>query len=380
MHALDMCAPAEVFAPRRMRSDLTEQRLREFRPEVSGPVRALARRHRNLRDLAASFPALLFALAHPRHGFNPEAVIRAVVAGEPLSQVACMAQVPRWLRHMPPAMFACAVPALPDSHELRRMIVNHLPKRAKHAAAWLDAVANAALHGNEEFVLWCARHLAHGPDKELAAQLRLVALWSWYSAVPGTRGHALVEYPFHPAITVKGAIGRARVWKESVQLHLDLADAPVADTWHAASTVNGFDFVPLRREEDIREEAQAMQNCLRTYGSSVARGHVRLWRVRRDGARAATLSVRRDHTLPIAYLGDIKAAQNKAPTDEVVQAAHCWFFLHVLPDAGPKEACFPHAGWSRAHWNALWKPYWLAKRRIPQWLPLRPSRGAILAL
>jgi hypothetical protein len=29
---------------------------------------------------------------------------------------------------------------------------------------------------------------------------------------------------------------------------------------------------------------------------------------------------------------------------------------------------------------SLWRPYWLAKRRIPKWLPLAPSRRALAAL
>jgi hypothetical protein len=28
-------------------------------------------------------------------------------------------------------------------------------------------------------------------------------------------------------------------------------------------------------------------------------------------------------------------------------------------------------------WRALWRPYWLAKRRIPAWLTLAPSRDAL---
>jgi hypothetical protein len=26
---------------------------------------------------------------------------------------------------------------------------------------------------------------------------------------------------------------------------------------------------------------------------------------------------------------------------------------------------------------SLWRPYWLAKRRIPHWLPIAPSREAL---
>ncbi|BBB97389.1 hypothetical protein M2212_004356 [Bradyrhizobium elkanii] len=50
------------------RSVLLERQLRRYHPHVQGKVRALAMRHTRLADLAASFPALLFALAVPRAG------------------------------------------------------------------------------------------------------------------------------------------------------------------------------------------------------------------------------------------------------------------------------------------------------------------------
>ena len=31
-------------------------------------------------------------------------------------------------------------------------------------------------------------------------------------------------------------------------------------------------------------------------------------------------------------------------------------------------------------WRQLWKPYWLAKKRIPAWLPVTPTRVAVDAL
>ena len=34
----------------------------------------------------------------------------------------------------------------------------------------------------------------------------------------------------------------------------------------------------------------------------------------------------------------------------------------------------------RAMWFALWKPYWLEKKKIPSWLPLTPSRRTLDAL
>src|SRR3977135_3678068 len=54
-------APARGTA----RSDLLERQLRRYCPRSQGAVRALAMRHPRIADLAASFPALLFALAVP---------------------------------------------------------------------------------------------------------------------------------------------------------------------------------------------------------------------------------------------------------------------------------------------------------------------------
>jgi len=76
-----------VLAPRRGagRSDLLERRLRRFHPRFQGTVRALAMRHSRIADLAASFPALLFALAVPRPGLDPAPALASVIGGSALA-------------------------------------------------------------------------------------------------------------------------------------------------------------------------------------------------------------------------------------------------------------------------------------------------------
>lgn len=59
------------------RCDLLESRLRRYHPRFQGAVRALAVRHPRIADLAASFPALLFALAVPGGGSILHARLRA---------------------------------------------------------------------------------------------------------------------------------------------------------------------------------------------------------------------------------------------------------------------------------------------------------------
>jgi hypothetical protein len=276
-------------------------------------------------------------------------------------------------------MFARALPVLPDSALLRRTIVNHLPRKAKDATVWFETVAAAARNGTEEFAIWCARHLAHGDDKDLTARLHLLALWVWYSEHGGTDGHTLIEHRFHPSITVRGALAHAKAWQTELDLHFELGHVPVEDMWFAPATVDGYDFVPLRTEQDIRDEAQAMQNCLRTYGYSVATGGARLWSIRKNGVRVATLGAKRNQQ-KFVCIAEIKTAHNKPAPADVLQAAQRWFMTCALWDVVPANAKVPRWAWSRASWTSLWRPYWLAKRRIPAWLPLGPSRRAIVML
>jgi hypothetical protein len=53
--------------------------------------------------------------------------------------------------------------------------------------------------------------------------------------------------------------------------------------------------------------------------------------------------------------------------------------LASLPglDANLEQRDWGTAPLDRASWVSLWRPYWLAKRRIPGWLPIAPSRDAL---
>jgi hypothetical protein len=113
------------------RDKLVERQLRSFRSNIQPAVRRLARRHSRLADLAVSFPALLVALAVPRAGFNREPVIARVIKGARLVELARAADVALWLRRLAPPFLPLALPKLPDSHDFRRQIVNHLPRTPK---------------------------------------------------------------------------------------------------------------------------------------------------------------------------------------------------------------------------------------------------------
>lgn len=368
---------SRVSRPEAARSRLLERQLRRYRLPFQGAVRALARRHPRLADLAASFPALLFALAVPRLGLKPEPAIERAIQGHNLAEIAAAAGIPLWLRKLSPEALARPIRKLPDGALFRRQIVNHLPSSTKLAPAWLDAVADVAAFAHEAAAAWIAREFVREPKRVEPARLRLLGLWLWFSSQPETFGYTLIDKPWTPDMRVGAALSAADAWHTTLELHLNLGHQPIADMWLRAGRVGGYDFLPLTSIAAIVEEAAAMRNCVRTYGNSLAHNRSRLWSLRRDGRRIATLCVAARNE-PLLNIVELRGPGNaEAPIDSW-WAARQWLHMHDLPQVktGRRES----APLDRATWIALWRPYWLAKRRIPNWLPIVPSRTALDAL
>ena len=59
-------------------------------------------------------------------------------------------------------------------------------------------------------------------------------------------------------------------------------------------------------------------------------------------------------------------------------AALRWFNAHdpsvLFPEANEREKVRTV---DQATWVGLWRPYWIAKRALPDWLPLKPSSKTI---
>jgi hypothetical protein len=69
----------------------------------------------------------------------------------------------------------------------------------------------------------------------------------------------------------------------------------------------------------------------------------------------------------------------KAPR-ELWWAARQWLHQHDLSAIATDSRNWGTAPLDRSTWLSLWRPYWIAKRRIPDWLPVAPSRDALRAL
>ena len=371
-----------VLAPRRGagRSDLLERRLRRFHPRFQGTVRALAMRHSRIADLAASFPALLFALAVPRPGLDPAPALTHVLDGRGLAEAAAAADLPLWTRKLPPEAFARPIARLPDGELFRRQIANHLPRSPRLAPTWLQAVADVAELAHEPAAVWIARELIREPQRAKPLRLRLISLWAWFSGQPATFGHGLIEKRWTPDMRIGAAVTAADNWQLIVTLHVNLGHREITDTWLEATRVAGYDFVPLTSTADIIEEAKAMRNCLKTYGYQLAHNRSRLWSVRRNGERVATLNVASRSRDPLPNIFELEGAGNTNAPREVWWAARQWLHMHDLSQIDMGQRKWGSIPLDRATWLSLWRPYWLVKRRIPEWLPIAPSRGALNTL
>jgi hypothetical protein len=363
------------------RADLLERRLRRFHPRFQGAVRALADRHTRIADLATSFPALLFALAVPRPGFDIAPALARVIEGCPLADVAVAADVPMWLRRLPPEAFAHPIASLPDGELFRRQIANHLPRSPKLAPAWLRVVAGVAELAHEQAAAWIAREFVRDAPRQVnPARLRLIGLWAWFSGHPATFGHDLIERPWTPEMRIGSAVEAADNWRSVIALHLNIGQEPISDMWLEPAHVAGYDFVPLSSIAAIAEEADVMRNCLLTYGSNLAHNRSRLWSVRRDGVRVATLNVARRFRDPLPMIVELRGPGNADVPRELWWAARSWLHMHDLSQVDMASREWGTAPLDRSIWLMLWRPYWLAKRRIPEWLPIAPSYAALNAL
>ncbi|RFB79788.1 hypothetical protein [Methylovirgula sp. 4M-Z18] len=372
-------SPNSVLAPRQEagRSDLLERRLRRYHPHFQGTVRALAMRHARIADLAASFPALLFALAVPRPGLDPTPALARVIDGLALAEAAAAADVPLWLRKLPPEAFARPIARLPDGEPFRRQIASHLPRSPKLAPTWLQAVADVAELAHESAAVWIARELAREPRRVNLARMRLICLWAWFSCQPATFGHELIERPWTPDMRIGPALKAADHWRMIVALHMNLGRRPITDMWLQAARVAGYDFLPLASIAAITEEAKAMKNCLNTYGYNLTHNRSRLWSVRRDGERIATLRLASRFRDPLPNIVELRGAGNADVPRELWWAARQWLHMHDLSTISMGQREWGTAPLDRASWLSLWRPFWLAKRRIPEWLPIAPSRDAL---
>jgi hypothetical protein len=184
----------------------------------------------------------------------------------------------------------------------------------------------------------------------------------------------LIETKWKPEIKLKQARQAANEWFLSLELALMLDCNLIDDRWLQPAHLEGYDFVPLSTRQDIAEEAAVMRNCIRSWGRDVVHNHARLWSIRKDGKRIATLAVGPSYVDDLPSITEIKLQDNNKVPKALAVLARKWLTSHDVYSLDMKTKDFGDIVPNGTTWKELWRPFWMAKGKIPEWLTICPQK------
>ena len=289
-------------------------------------IEKLTSSSRRVEELAATFPALLFALAT---GWAPpdkrDMALRLVQGGAPLRQVAKLLGLPWWLRRLPPECFCESLPSeIPDGGEFAHRIANLVPNDPSDATRWLARTLSAHAISGREYALWVARQrrFPSGVTGEISETL--LAAWAWFSCHPDEAAFATIRTPWSGDISLRRALEEAKAW--SLRLDLAVALGPgLTDSWFPRGECGAFEFVPLLRLDEFLAESVAMSNCLDQFADQIRAGRTRVFSIRKAGRPVADVEVGAHADDPaIPNVVQLRGLRNRRAGAEVWQATLAW--------------------------------------------------------
>lgn len=352
---------------------IDERQVQRFAAPVRREIRRLIRSYPRVSDLLETFPGLLYALA-VRHG-PPSlrlSALHAIDAGAPLKSVARTLGLPMWLRKLPPEAFGEIRADVPQSAAFTRQIAHRLPRSRAEANMWFKAVQFAHAACGEDLAIWLAGQPVFESEFEPERALAVLSAYAWFSTQPETEAFKLIVVPFRGEIAFDTALCAAKSWFNRVRLVLQMPLEAVRDPWLKPGTALGYTFEPLLNSDALLKEAAAMHNCADQYAERIVRDRCRLFSIKKNGLRIATLEIGQ-HTREggVLAINQLKARHNMAASGEVWQAAHAWMAtqtgLRRLPPLGP-----PDSMWDQTVWWSLLAPYRNAHAGAP-WLDASAS-------
>jgi hypothetical protein len=355
-----------------------ENVLLRFPALVRREARRLARSSARMADLATVFPGLLAAMALRRGTLDARQHAAALIEdGALLKSVARALDVPMWLRRLPPEAFDALPAYLPKSEVFGRRIATRMPLPGTESAFWLKSVLFAERACHEDFAIWLAGQNVFADRGDAEKLFAVLAVYAWYSSRPDTEGYKLIVVPWRPEIAFDTALCAAKSWFNRVRLVLQMPMGAIDDPWLKPGSALGYTFEPLLNNVDILAEAHAMQNCADQYGDRIVREKCRLFSVRRNGARVATLEIGpHQRETGVLSINQLKARHNMAASTEIWQAAYTWMAgqaaLKRLPMLGTPDRRYDLSAWSR-----VLQPYRDAKSAAP-WLDSEPTHQMFL--
>ncbi len=240
-------------------------------------------------QLAVSFPLLFSVLTYPYGPCTPRGdAINAVVAGASLRKVAEIIGLPYCFRNIQPE----ACPENLHYHhwnpDADRQLRSLIPEDSAVTYPWLITLFITAERGDEAVAIWMARQRCLVVLARLHFDaLQPLLMFAWYSLYYPEIVHP--EGKWTPALSLRRALKRCELWLKHLALFTELDVKGVVDPWLPETHESGVHIVPITTPQAILEEASAMANCLVDYGEYVAAGDCRLFSVRSQGQRVATM-------------------------------------------------------------------------------------------
>lgn len=338
--------------------------LERFSPAYRRSIEQLTRRSDRFADLIKSFPGLAFALATCYGAPAARAACRKLVGeGAPLRVAAEALGLPWWMRKLPPEAFVQPLQQLPFSKDSEHRMATYVPAEPWKAAAWLQRIQIGHALGDEAFGLWIAKQTKNVPRNRDTNRWVLLAAYAWYSSRPETFAGRLLRTPFAPSQSLRRAIEEADAWRRRIELAVTIGHH-IADTWYPASTVHGYDFVPLRTFDDFIAEATAMDNCLDQYGGKMCVTNTRVFSIRLGGNIVADIEIgphEDDANMP--GILQLRGPANRRVPPAIWQAAYAWLGIQTPVPINVSTSLDLTA--ARAVARQVWRPFVEAKAGVP---------------
>lgn len=320
----------------------TELHRQSFPAAYRTKIAELAEGDRNIEDLAASFPTLLFALATD-YGTAEQrrAALDAIIAGKKLKTAAQLLGLPFWLRRLPPAALTGPLPLLPDDAEFALAVVPALPRQPEAMLPWLDFISLADRLVGRDVAIWFARHARLVPPTAPTTEALWVLAWAFYAKHPDTLAGRIQRRAWSPRTGPRSARDETANWRKRIEGLLALGTG-FPNTWFADGSAMGYEFIALKSPEDLFAECASMRNCLDLYALRLGHMRSRLFSVRARGKPIATLELGlRSDEVGVPFIVQLRGIGNRRAAPAVWQAVHAWMgsqsFAHLDRAPRPKR-------------------------------------------
>jgi hypothetical protein len=335
-----------------------QSQVSRYRADLQPALYKFAETSKAHADLLTSFPAVAVTLITKRLAPRRRvAALKLLLAGKPLTQIAAALNLPMWLRRVPPEALYTPLPADldPNDRAFGRLIANAMPPTFRPGSAWLEQVLAARKLCDDEFALWFAHRCWDALRPDLIAP---IAAYAWFSKNTACAAHRYVRRRWTSRSALPAIAYEAHLFHVRMILDLQAVEAASDPYRLTGARYAGYEFMALETADALQEEGRIMGHCVADYAERAAAGSSRLFGIRQNGIRLATMEIRY-RGADACGIEQISGPRNRKPPDEVLRAAYSW--AKVLCSTPGCAALYGPPAINVTAWQIAWRPYVSAK-------------------